>query len=180
MWTIGAEEFDSINEKHKIILVDKDSDPHSRLPLGLDVLGSVYNRRIYSAICELYNHVTQELVIQEDARILYAGSGRGYISLVLAANNPQAMITGIDYSFMQVREVEKYRRKRKIANCSFQQGNAMNIEFADETFDGSVSVGSIKHCPDALRGLKEIHRVLKPGRHLIISETDQKVSDNKK
>jgi len=143
-----------------------------------DVLGSIYNRRIYSAIRELYNHITQQLAIQADARILDAGSGRGYISLALATSNPRAMITGIDYSFMQVREADKYRRKRKIANCSFHQGNAMNIEFADETFDGAVSVGSIKHWPDALRGLREIHRVLKPGGHLIISETDQEASDN--
>jgi len=46
----------------------------------------------------------------------------------------------------------------------------MNIRFADKTFDVAVSVGSIKHWPDGLGGLKEIYRVLKPGGWLFISE----------
>jgi ubiquinone/menaquinone biosynthesis C-methylase UbiE len=84
----------------------------------------------------------------------------------------------MDYSPMQVREAEKYRLQRKITNCSFQQGNALDIRFNNETFDAAVSIGSIKHWPDAHKGLKEICRILKPGGCLIISETDQEASDD--
>jgi len=143
-----------------------------------DVMGSIYNRRIYNAIVELYAHITQELQIQGNARILDAGSGRGYISFMLAVKHPRAMITGIDYSFMQVREAEKHRQKMKIVNCSFSRINVMNIRFQDDLFDAAVSIGSIKHWPDARQGLREIHRVLKPGGQLIISETDQGASDD--
>lgn len=143
-----------------------------------DVMGSIYNKRIYNAIAELYNHISRELQIQGNARILDAGTGGGYISLMLAEKNPRAMITGIDYSFMQVREAEKHRQKRKIVNCSFRRGNVMNIRFHDNLFDAAVSIGSIKHWADGLTGLKEIHRVIKPGGYLIISETDQEASDN--
>ena len=143
-----------------------------------DVMGSIYNRRIYDAIAELYDHIARELEMPGHALILDVGSGRGYISLLLASRNPDLQMTGIDYSLMQVREAEKYRLQRKISNCSFQQGNAMDIRFNDETFDAAVSIGSIKHWPDALRGLAEIHRVLKPGGCLMISETDQGVSDD--
>ncbi len=143
-----------------------------------DVMGSVYNRRIYDAIAELYDHIARELPSTGQAHILDAGAGRGYISLLLAAKNPRAMITGIDYSPMQVREAEKHRQKRKIVNCSFSRGNVMDIRFQDDRFDAAVSIGSIKHWPDALRGLKEIRRVLKPGGCLVISETDQGASDD--
>jgi ubiquinone/menaquinone biosynthesis C-methylase UbiE len=146
--------------------------------LTWDVMGLVYNRRIYSAIVELYDHITRDLEVKGDARILDAGSGRGYISLMLAEKNPQAMVTGIDYSPMQVRDAEKNRQERKIANCSFRRGNVMKIDFPDDLFDAAVSVGSIKHWPDDLRGLQEIYRVLKPGSVLMISETDQEASDD--
>lgn len=142
-----------------------------------DVMGTIYNERIYDAITELYDHIASEPGMQGHARILDAGSGRGYISLLLASNNQASQIIGIDYSLMQVREAEKYRSQRKISNSSFQQGNVMDIRFADETFDAAVSIGSIKHWPDGLRGLKEIHRVLKTGGFLVISETDQEASD---
>jgi ubiquinone/menaquinone biosynthesis C-methylase UbiE len=143
-----------------------------------DVMGSVYNRRIYEAITELYDRIVRELEMRGPARILDAGAGQGYISVMLASKNPELQMTGIDYSLMQVREAEKYRVQRKIVNCSFQQGNVMDIRFPDETFDAAVSVGSIKHWPDALRGLAEIRRVLKPGGRLIVSETDQGASDD--
>ena len=143
-----------------------------------DVMGSVYNRGIHDAITELYDHIARDADLQGLARILDAGTGPGYVSLLMAANNPESQIIGIDYSIMQVREAEKYRAQRKISNCSFQQGNVMDIRFADETFDAAVSIGSIKHWPDSLRGLKEIRRVLKPGGWLIISETDQDASDD--
>ena len=53
----------------------------------------------------------------------------------------------------------------------------MDIQFNDNIFDAAVSVGSIKHWPDGLKGLREIYRVLKPGGTLIISETDQGATD---
>jgi ubiquinone/menaquinone biosynthesis C-methylase UbiE len=142
-----------------------------------DTMGPIYNERIFDAIGELYNDVVRNLHVSGPARILDAGAGRGYISLMLAANNPQAMITGIDYSSMQVRAAKKFLAQRKIINCAFFTDNVMNLRFQDTLFDAAVSIGSIKHWPDGPRGLKEIHRVLKPGGQLVVSETDREVSD---
>jgi ubiquinone/menaquinone biosynthesis C-methylase UbiE len=142
-----------------------------------DVMGQVYNLRIYDAIAELYDHIVNELKISGRARIIDVGAGRGYISFLLAARNPRAMIIGIDYSPMQVRAAQKLRRQKQIPNCSFQRGNAMTIQFQDKAFDAAVSVGSIKHWPDGLKGMKEIYRVLKPGGWCIIAETDQEATN---
>lgn len=142
-----------------------------------DVMGSIYNKRIYDAIVGLYDYIVHDPDIAGQQRIIDVGMGRGYVSLLLAAQNPRAMITGIDYSPMQIRAAEKLRLERNIFNCSFVQGNVMDVRFDDKTFDAAVSVGSIKHWPDGLHGLKEIHRVLKPGGWLVISETDEGASD---
>jgi ubiquinone/menaquinone biosynthesis C-methylase UbiE len=83
----------------------------------------------------------------------------------------------MDYSTMQVRRAEKNRIRRKIPNCTFTRGNAMNLPLQDGLFDTAVSIGSIKHWPDGVRGLREIHRVLKPGGRCIIAETDREASD---
>ena len=142
-----------------------------------DVMGPLYNLRIYDAVAELYDHIANELKISGRARILDVGAGRGYISFLLAARNPEATIIGIDYSPLQVRAAQKLRRQKQISNCSFQRGNAISIQFQDKAFDAAVSVGSIKHWPDGLQGMKEIYRVLKPGGSCIISETDQEATN---
>lgn len=142
-----------------------------------DVMGQVYNRRIYGAIAELYDHVAGELQTEGPAKILDVGSGRGYISLLLAARNPEASVSGIDYSPMQVRSAERLRQDRGIVNCRFHRGDATKISYDDGTFDAVVSIGSVKHWSNGQKGLQEIHRVLKPGGWALVSETDRTASD---
>jgi ubiquinone/menaquinone biosynthesis C-methylase UbiE len=143
-----------------------------------DVMGSVYNRHIYDAIADLYEHIAREMQAASPSSILDVGAGRGYVSLLLADRNPRATVEGIDFSPMQVRSAYRLGRQRKIANCRFQRGDAAQIPFPDGSFDAAVSVGSIKHWPDGGKGLQEILRVLKPGGRVIISETDRGASDD--
>ncbi|HOU55520.1 MAG TPA: class I SAM-dependent methyltransferase [Smithellaceae bacterium] len=143
-----------------------------------DVMGSLYNMRIYPLIDGLYQSIAEELTLQKQAQILEAGAGRGYLSLLLADRNPDARFTGIDYSRMQIRRAERYRREKKISNCSFRQNNVLNLPFEEEAFDAAVSVGSIKHWSDPHRGLTELLRVIKPGGCLMIAETDREAPDD--
>jgi ubiquinone/menaquinone biosynthesis C-methylase UbiE len=114
--------------------------------------------------------------VNGNARILDVGSGRGYITLLLAARRPAATLTGVDFSVMQVRAAERLRKRRGIANCRFEVENAMRLPYVDNSFDAVVSVGSIKHWPDPQRGITEIHRVLVPEGWAVVSETDRDVS----
>ena len=143
-----------------------------------DLMGSFYNRRIPDLITELYEHIAGELTMHNQAQILDAGAGRGYLSLLLASRNPDAHVTGIDYSLMQVLRARSYRRQRRIRNCSFRQSDILSLPFTDALFDAVVSVGSIKHWPDPHRGLMELRRVIKPGGTLIIAETNRDASDD--
>ena len=142
-----------------------------------EVMGGMYNRRIYAAIAGLYDHAAGGISLPPGAKLLDAGCGRGYAALQLAKKNPEAQVTGIDYSRRQVRAARKFQEKRGIGNCAFEQGNVMNIRGTDAAYDAAVSIGSIKHWPDAVRGISEIRRVLKPGGLLWISETDRDATD---
>jgi len=63
---------------------------------------------------KLYDYIVRDPDIAGHNALLMLGMGRGYVSFLLAAQNPRAMITGIDYSPMQVRAAEKFRLERKI------------------------------------------------------------------
>ena len=48
-------------------------------------------------------------------------------------------------------------------------GSATDIPLADNSFDTVVCTEVLEHVPDPLKALREMHRVLKPGGHLILS-----------
>ena len=143
-----------------------------------DLFGPIYNRRIYNALFELYEHIAQAVEMDGSSQILDVGAGPGYATLLLAARHPTASLLGIDFSAMQVRAAERLRKQRGIHNCRFEQGNAMNLPFANNRFDGIVSIGSIKHWADPQQGMVEISRVLAPGCWAVISETDRDVAED--
>lgn len=143
-----------------------------------NIMGFLYNRGINDILTPLTHFIAGEIKTSGRAFIVDIGAGGGHLSLAVAVKNPEAHVIGIDYSINQVREAKRYCAQRKVVNCSFTRGDAMDIPFQNENFDAAVSVGSIKHWPDARRGLLEIHRVLKPGGCLMVAETDREATDD--
>lgn len=47
--------------------------------------------------------------------------------------------------------------------------SALQVPFADNSFDTVVSTEVLEHVPEPLRALREIQRVLKPGGYLVLS-----------
>ncbi|NIM91847.1 MAG: methyltransferase domain-containing protein [Candidatus Aminicenantes bacterium] len=110
-------------------------------------------------------------------RILDVGSGPGILTLRLAKQNPTASLVGIDYSPTQVRAAERLRIRQQVKSCVFRRGDAVNLPFENNVFDIALSVGSIKHWPDAVRGLQEIRRVLGSDGLAFIAEADRDASE---
>ena len=135
--------------------------------------GAVYNRVIWDAVGDVVRQIIETTPPpREDARVLDVGAGPGFATRLVAEKYPAARVTGIDYSPVQVSFAKKELRKHPATNCDFREGDAMDLPFANAEFDFVFSIASIKHWPDATRGLMEIHRVLKPGATALVGEAD--------
>ena len=143
--------------------------------LSWDVFqGRIYNRLIWNAAGPIIEDVIDRTKPpRPDARVLDVGSGPGLATIRAARKYPSATIIGVDYSPEQVRAARRNLRKNPVPNCSFILGNAMELPFEDNSFDMVISIASIKHWPDGVRGLREISRVLKPGSEAHIGEADR-------
>lgn len=106
------------------------------------------------------------------AALLDVGCGGGHLLLTIAQRCPQLALTGIDLSADQIQRA-RLRAQRLPRHVRFDQGNALNLPYADEAFDCVISVTSIKHWPDRARGAAEILRVLKSGGRWLIAEVDR-------
>lgn len=104
--------------------------------------------------------------------------GTGDITERLAATG--AVATGLDFT-AEMLEVARARSevaqnaessaqnsKPQTRNLTYVQGDAMKLPFADDTFD-AVTVGfGLRNLADWQVGLREMHRVAKPGGRLLV------------
>lgn len=90
--------------------------------------------------------------------VLNVGGSAGIIDDYLAGHFGQ--VTGIDIDEHAIRHArEHYQRD----NLSFELGDAMALQYGNDTFDVVICSQVYEHVPDAVTMMQEIYRVLKPG-----------------
>jgi demethylmenaquinone methyltransferase/2-methoxy-6-polyprenyl-1,4-benzoquinol methylase len=97
--------------------------------------------------------------------ILDVCCGTGQLSMELSkVVGSEGNVTGIDFS-QNMLEIAKnmLMQSSNPDNIRFVQGNAMELPFPDQFFDG-VTVGwGLRNLPDLRQGIREMVRVVKPG-----------------
>lgn len=108
------------------------------------------------------------------AKILDVATGTGDLAIAMAKKNPNAEIVGFDLSHGML---EQGRKKVKDKNLEHQiqmiQGDAEKMPFEDNSFDAISVAFGIRNFENLENGLREIHRVLKPGGSFVILEFSQ-------
>jgi tocopherol O-methyltransferase len=100
--------------------------------------------------------------------ILDVGCGIGGSSLYLAQKF-NAKVTGITLSPVQANRAQARSQAAGLAaTTDFRVANALEMPFADHSFDLVWSLESGEHMPDKVKFLQECYRVLKPGGKLIL------------
>ncbi len=112
-----------------------------------------------------WNHIlTKPLIVSGPARVLDCGCGSG--ALLKFLNGGGISAWGVDLSADMVRELlDDAQLRRRVA-----VGDMEELPFGKERFDLVICRGSLHHVPNPLTALREIHGVLRPGGHLVVSE----------
>ena len=118
---------------------------------------------------QIIQGVASYVPVPDGGKILDVGCGSGALAIAVAKRNPNAEIIGIDrwgkeYASYNRQLCERNARAEKVNNTRFQQGNAVKLDFADETFDAVTSNYVYHNIPgDRQAYLLETLRVLKKG-----------------
>ena len=103
--------------------------------------------------------------------ILDVGCGVGWGTLDAAANITPGEAHGIDITAAMLRKARHHARKVGINNVRFTKASADDMPFDDGSFDGVFTTHAAHHFPDPLEAFKEIRRVLKHGKRLVLIDT---------
>ena len=130
---------------------------------------------------QIVEGVASYVTVPEGGKILDVGCGSGALTIACAKRNPKAKVIGIDrwgkdYASYSRQLCERNARAEKVNNTSFRQGNAVKLDFEDETFD-AVTSNYVYHnsmTKDRQTILLETLRVLKKGGVFAIHDSFSK------
>lgn len=139
----------------------------------------IYIRNLFDSIARYYDQVnsimsmgqdkywrrfTAQLIKKKGAKkVLDICVGTGKLSLAIAREIRECQITGIDFSEEMLHygesNIAKYPEGKLI---ELKLGNAMNLEFADNSFDCAALAFSLRNVVDIKQVLSEMRRVIRP------------------
>lgn len=116
-------------------------------------------------------HVVQIVRRKSPATLLDAATGTGDLAIDLARKLPGVQIVGVDLSEQMLGIARKKIEERKLAGrIDLAVGDAEQLAFDTESVD-AVTVGfGVRNFGSIAAGLREFHRVLKPGGQLVVLE----------
>lgn len=118
--------------------------------MGVICLWCLFAHRAFSyhGNKQLARHITEGVaryvILPQGGTGLDVGCGSGALTIASAKQNPQASMIGVDlwsgsYTSYSQALCENNAQAEGVRNTRFQPGNAVHLDFADETFDAVTS-----------------------------------------
>ena len=116
-------------------------------------VAEAYSEKVTPYRVYQYYSLIHELGLSGNEKVLDIGSGPGELSLQIAGQlMGGGMLFGIDLSDNMVRLAQRAAKTNRIKNVVFKTGDALNLEFDDNSFDLVVSSNAFP------RGAKPVAR----------------------
>jgi phosphatidylethanolamine/phosphatidyl-N-methylethanolamine N-methyltransferase len=140
-------------------------------------MGEPHQSRVYSDLARFYDHTfgrifvdhehetIEQLNLRPGQQVLEVGVGTG---ISLDAYPPYVKVVGIDPSGDMLAHAVKKTLENGWGHIDVRQGDALNLEFPDNSFDWVTTFHVMSVVPDPLRMMQEMLRVCKPGGKIVL------------
>jgi ubiquinone/menaquinone biosynthesis C-methylase UbiE len=115
--------------------------------------------------------VLHRVGIQPGERVLELGPGPGAFSVEAARRaDPGGTLVAVDIQPQMIAAVRRKARREGVTNLETHVTSAYNLPLEDESLDRAFLVAVLPEIPDRRRALLELHRTLRTGGVLSITE----------
>ena len=116
-------------------------------------------------------HAIDSLKAFSPQTILDIATGTGDFAIMAAERLKPRQLIGADISQEMMEIARQKVEERNLGEViSFQREDCMQLSFDDNRFDAVTVSYGVRNFENLDKGLREIHRVLKPGGHLLLVE----------
>jgi ubiquinone/menaquinone biosynthesis C-methylase UbiE len=125
---------------------------------------------IYAKYGEVLDFVVSVADLRPEMTALDIGTGTGNLALLLAA--PGVHVVGVDPSRRMLAKAGEKIADRAGIELRYVEQPFLSLPYPDDSFDAVVSTYSFHHVPPPMKpaGVKEMLRVLKPGRPWVLGD----------
>ena len=116
----------------------------------------IFRRVFYPRIA----NVIRSLDVEPGARVLELGVGTG---LSLSAYPTHCQVTGVDLAPEMLERAQDKVNRQGWRHVELEQGDALDLRFADDSFDYVMAFHVVSVVPDPRRMMAEAQRVCRPG-----------------
>ena len=144
---------------------DRDSAP---IPMSYKRAGHLLNplRKFILSPSKL----VKRLSLNQSANVLELGCGPGYYSAKVAQKIPGGKLTLVDIQQEMLDMAKKRMDSFGISNIHYVLADAAELPFENDSFDVIFLIAMLSEVPDKENCIRELHRVLRAGGLLSISE----------
>jgi len=140
--------------------------PFTLLNLVLTPLAFVPRLRLPAAQLTLVRKAIRSTKIDPTSAVLDVACGRGTSSFVIANELPGTQVTAVDLLLENI--AGAHTLYGNAPNLTYDQGDALHLEYPDASFDRVLCLEAAFHFPDRNRFLSELARVVLPGGRVLI------------
>ncbi len=133
-----------------------------------DLLNHVLSVNIDKRWRRLVRESLADVLADENAVVLDVACGTGDLSIELKAH-AKARVVGTDFCRPMLTLADEKTGKIGLS-VPYIEGDAMQLSFADESFDAVTIAFGLRNLSNFQDGLAELRRVLKPGGKLVVLE----------
>ncbi|MFW5659533.1 MAG: bifunctional demethylmenaquinone methyltransferase/2-methoxy-6-polyprenyl-1,4-benzoquinol methylase UbiE [Bacteroidota bacterium] len=113
----------------------------------------------------------KQLAALKPKRVLDLAAGTGdFAGMVAKLLSPKEVVLADFSAEMLALSKPKLEPKYPNVNFSYDKADALNLPYADDHFDALTVGFGIRNFADPLKGLQQMHRVVRPGGRVVILE----------
>jgi len=139
------------------------AEPHKSLVYS--DLAHFYDRVFGRAFVDSEHELIESLGLRPGQQVLELGVGTG---IALDAYPPYVRVLGLDPSSDMLEHARAKTRENDWPHIELRQGDALNLDLPDNTFDFVCAFHVVTVVPDSIKMMGEMYRVCKPGGRIVI------------